>query len=155
MRALRTLPLTLHPAREVGESFAGYADRLAAHLDVPLMALLYRTGLIEEQRFSSLPVGYGVSMNPDMLGGFARVTRMPETWARDMLLASYDGVCWGASALDPYSPDSSRRAALTSWAYFVGSHICPGCLVSGGVWLLRWKLPQRPAERRGLARMLV
>ena len=142
VRAFRTLPLTLHPSRELGESFAGYLDRLAAFLDVPLLTLLYRTGLIEEDHFSSLPVGYGVSLQPGAVRNFAKATRMPESWVRDLLLVRYAGICWDATFLDASSPDSFRTAALSSWVYFVGSHACPKCLRdSDGVWRLSWKLP--------------
>ena len=142
VRTYRTLPLTLYPRNELEESLAGYLDRLAAFLDVPLLTLLYRTGLITEELFSSLPVGYGVSLQTHVVRNFAKVTRMSEPQARDLLLTRYNGICWDSSSLDASFPDSFRKVALSSWAYFVGSHVCPKCLMnSGGVWRLNWKLP--------------
>ena len=137
----RTLPITLRPASELGESFAGYADRLASHLNVPLISLLYRVGVVSEERFSALPVGYGLALRPETLRTFAGATRLPEEAVSATLLARYDGVCCDLSGLDPASPRTFSRVALGTWAYFVGSHACPSCLAHDGVWRLRWKVP--------------
>ena len=138
---VRTLPITLRPAYELGESFAGYVDRLASHLNIPLISLLYRVGVVPEERFSALPVGYGVALRPETLRTFARVTRLQEEAVSATLLARYNGVCCDLSGLDPAFPQTFPRVALGAWAYFVGSHVCPLCIASDGVWRLRWKVP--------------
>ena len=141
MIAARTLPVTLRTASELGESFAGYADRLASYLNVPLISLLYRVGVVAEERFSALPVGYGVALRPETMRTFAGATRLPEEAVSATLLARYDGVCCDLSGLDPAFPRTFPKVALGTWAYFVGSHACPSCLAHDGVWRLRWKVP--------------
>lgn len=136
----RTLPIRITPRAE--ESFAGFTDRLAAQLGVPLITLLNRTGVVAEERFSALPVGYGIALTPERLQTFARVTRLPEDVVSAMLLTRYDGVCCDLSPLDLSSTRTLTKATVGSWVYFVGSHACPNCLAaSDGVWKLQWKLP--------------
>lgn len=108
---------------------------------MPLLTLLYRTGVVDEERFSALPTEYGIALSPERLRTFAWITRTTENEISAMLLTRYDGACCDLSGLDPASPGTSSRAALGTWAYFVGSHACPSCLAEDRVWRLRWKLP--------------
>ncbi len=140
MRNPRTLPIIIPPAN--GESFAGYLDRLAASFGVPLLTILARTGLVEEEKFSRPPIGYGIVLSSQRLEHFSYVMRLPESAVSNLLLARYHGICCDFSGLDAQSVRSLSITALSQWAYFSGTHVCPKCLnESGGVWKLSWKVP--------------
>jgi len=63
------LPRSLRPV--AGEWFASYIDRLAHHLDVPLITLLQRVGITSTERMSDVPSGYGAYLAPEALAAFA------------------------------------------------------------------------------------
>ncbi len=139
-RKPRTLPCRVSPAQ--GESFASYVNRLAADLKAPLGAVLEATGIIEGQSISKMPPRYGTILSDERLEKFSHATRLPVEDVRNMLLASYDGVCLDLFEVDGNRAMSLQSSASQQWAYFAGSHVCPDCLSeSNGVWQLRWKLP--------------
>jgi hypothetical protein len=73
---------------------------------------------------------------------FASAARLPEERVAGTLLTYYDGVALALKGVDLADPVAFRLAAVTEWAYFRGSHVCPECLrESGGIWRLAWKLP--------------
>ncbi len=68
------LPRSLRPV--AGEWFASYIDRMAHHLDVPLITLLKRVGITSTERMSDVPAGYGAYLAPEALTAFARATHL-------------------------------------------------------------------------------
>ncbi|MDP9352235.1 MAG: TniQ family protein [Chloroflexota bacterium] len=129
------------------ESFVGYADRLAFHLEIPLSTLLRHIGVMKEGTQAVLPGGYGVFLSPQLLRRFADATRLPEETVAGMLLMRYDGMCVDFSGIDVSDTRSMRHPSNRFWAYLAGTHACPLCLAgctdkeTRGVWDLSWKLP--------------
>ncbi len=132
---MRTPPLS-------GESFASYADRLAHDTNAPLLALLRATGLIDEEHEKAIGPGYSIVLAPERLALLASALELPEERVARLFLGNYHGVAVDFTGLDPDDRKSISKVALREWAYFSGSHVCPGCLAdSGGAWQLKWKLP--------------
>jgi len=140
-RILRPLPSRLLPID--GESLPSYFDRLAAGspLSVPLITILLRTGLVDNELTRNLKSGYGVTMPATHLEDVAVVLRLPPESIQSMLLSHYDGVALDLSDLNLEDPSSLRQFALREWVYLIGSHYCPACLAEDQAWRLDWKLP--------------
>lgn len=137
---VRTLPIRASALS--GESFSSFVDRLAAMLDVPLVTMLARLGLIPTESCAHVHPGYGIILKYRQLRSFAGAVGVSVEAAGDLFLNSYDGVCCDLSGLDPVSPRTFQSSAYPQWIYLVGSHVCPACVIeSGGAWQLRWKLP--------------
>lgn len=142
MGTMRTLPMRPDPIS--GESFASYVNRLAAFSGVRLLTVLARTGVIDQDRHANLHLhsGYGVSLAPERMRTFCRVTRLSEKMISKMLIASYHGLVGDFRGVDLFSALALTEAGERNWVYFRDSHACPLCLKeSGGVWKLAWKLP--------------
>ncbi len=146
LNAIRTLPFVVppadaHPGGAGAESFAGYVDRLAAYLEIPLDALLRRTGVMADGD-RTVSGGYGIFLTTERLNRFCYSTGLPEAMIEATLLASYGGVCGDFSAVVANPSVAARSPYERPWAYLTGSHACPACLdESDGVWNLSWKLP--------------
>ncbi len=124
------------------ETFASYVDRLAEHHDTALGSMMSRLGLITEDNQKNL-AGYGVTLEPAIRQRFAFVAGLSEVEVSNLLLARFsprlivipEGIRGGDG-------NAIRKAAVSEWAYFSGSHFCPDCLrESNGVWSSLWKLP--------------
>ena len=133
------LPRSLRPV--AGEWFASYLDRLAHHLDVPLITLLQRVGITSAERMSDVPAGYGAYLVPDALAAFARATHLTTTQARALLLERYHDVCLDFSPLYRGEVKQLGAIGLSEWVYASGSHLCPACIEDDGAWQVAWKLP--------------
>jgi len=126
-----------------GESFASYAERLAATLPVklPLITLLTKTGIVDVEEVKYLGGGYGITLPEERVTMFAHATRLSVETVRSLLLQTYNGRILNLEGLDPESTVSIRTFAVREWAYFVGTHFCPACLAEDQAWRLAWKLP--------------
>lgn len=134
------LPRSIRPV--AGEWFASYLDRLAHHLDVPLITLLQRVGITSTERMSDVPAGYGAYLAPEALTAFARATHLTTPQARGLLLERYHDVCLDFSALYRGEVTHLGALGLSEWVYASGSHVCPACIEEdGGGWRVAWKLP--------------
>lgn len=127
-----------HPA--LGESFASYMERLAAHYEAPLSLLVSKTGLVRTHDSTSIPA-WGVAMTSSQLENFCLATRLDKRDATALLLTAFDGTFANFSGVDPSLPSTVQQAALREWIIFNGSNFCPLCLSeTPRTWLLRWKL---------------
>lgn len=124
------------------ETFSSYVDRLAQLHSAALGSMLSRLGLITEDNQKTLS-GYGVSMPLAARTRFAFVAGLSESEVENLLLSRFSP---GAFLLEQRDGDRDgetvRKASVSEWAYFSGSHFCAQCLKdSDGIWSSRWKLP--------------
>ncbi|MEW6421380.1 MAG: TniQ family protein [Deinococcota bacterium] len=135
--------LQSRPVPVAGQSLPSYLEGLAAGqaLPIPLLTALYRTGLIDDECVAALPAAYGLTLEPDRRREFARLTRLSEAQVEGMLLSRYQGVALDLSALNPRDPNSVRKVAMDSWAFFDSSWICPQCVAETQALQLSWRLP--------------
>lgn len=139
MKVTRSLTRLLVPVP--GEAFTSYIDRLAAMHKVDRLVMLQSVGMIGDERYKRM-TGYGVLLDEERLERFSIATRLSRSTVSNMLLASYHGVAIDLNGVNANVPDTLRRAAVSEWAYFSGSHACPHCIREGlGAWQLAWKLP--------------
>lgn len=147
-----SLPLAGAPSRRVlqsrpqpvpGQSLPSYLETLAAGLPLPLplITVLFRTGLIDAEQVREIGPAYGIDLEPGRLREFARLTRLEEPQVRDMLLSRYHGVALDLSALDPRNAQSVRKAAMDAWAFFDSSWVCPHCVAQTRALQVSWRLP--------------
>ena len=139
MKVTRALTRLIVPVP--GEALTSYIDRLAAMHKVDRLVMLQAVGMIENERYERM-TGYGVLLDDERLERFSTATRLSRSVVVNMLLASYKGVAINLSGVNANAPDTLRRAAISEWAYFTGSHACPHCIREDqGAWQLAWKLP--------------
>ena len=125
-----------------GETLPSYVDRLSALYGTTLHAMLCRLGLVTDGDLGRL-AAYGVLLSEGARKTFAFVTGLSEEDTADLLLSRYAGsVVSSMQGPTANFGELIRKACVSEWAYFKGSHFCPDCLQeSGGVWLNQWKLP--------------
>jgi len=86
--------------------------------------------------------GFGIVMPDEQVRDFSFVAGISESQTRSLLMNKFTGVCLSLDGVKLGVNDTVRKASLSEWAYFSGSHFCPECLrESEGVWHLSWKLP--------------
>jgi TniQ len=132
--------LVVRLAAGEGETLVSYLDRLAADHKAALGSMLARTGLISEDNQKNMP-GYGVTLTSDEIVVFSFVTGLTEQQVENLLLRRYAPRIF---SLPENLSDAGavRKASVSEWAYFGGSHFCPECLKdSNGIWLAKWRLP--------------
>lgn len=123
------------------ESLHSYIHRLSARHDVPLGHTLSRLGLVTDVRQKPL-TGFGIVMPDEQVSDFSFVAGISESQTRSLLLSKFSGVCLNLDGVKLGVNDTVRKASLSEWAYFSGSHFCPDCLrETEGAWNLSWKLP--------------
>lgn len=133
------LPQVLIPLS--GESFVSFLERVAHSLDLPLLVLMQRIGLIDALRITNLANGYGVFLAEDRKINVAAALHLSVERLNGLLLEGFDGIVFAAPRLEDGTLDMARMRA-GEWLYLSGSNVCPECIAEDdGAWQVAWKLP--------------
>lgn len=133
--------LAIRPRPVLGESFSSYVERIAARQRLPLVTVLRAAGVVTEERTTSLPAGYGVTLSRQAVENFATATRLEVGRVSDMLLRRFSGIAFDFSDVSWDDAAGLRNACRREWVYAAETHVCPHCLGNDGAQLLVWKLP--------------
>ncbi|THF69956.1 hypothetical protein E7T06_09360 [Deinococcus sp. Arct2-2] len=131
------------PRPKPGQSFTSYIETFAAEHLPPLdiLTMLYRTGVIEEDHFRALPIGYGLTLTDKQVQDFAFVLRLPEERVRAMLLTHYDGIAFSLQPMDVTTPKAYAGAVRSNSNLFTTTRLCPCCMAEDPYFRLAHRLP--------------